>query len=146
MIRLGTTKDIPQIVEMARDFWKETIYDEPFCSETVAAMSQLCIDQGLMCVVDIDGVLEGFACGVKGPLLANAEVLSGTEVAWWVNPDHRKGRNGIALLLSLEQQAKAQGIKYWNMVFMESSMPEKIEGIYKKMGYKKTEVFYTKVI
>jgi N-acetylglutamate synthase-like GNAT family acetyltransferase len=146
MIRSGTTEDIPEIVEMAREFWKETIYKETFDPETVEAMSQLCIDQGLMCVVDIGGKLEGFACGVKGALLANSEVLSGTEVAWWVNPDHRQGKNGIGLLMALEKQAKEQGIKYWNMAYMQSSMPEKIEGIYKRLGYERAEVIYAKVI
>jgi N-acetylglutamate synthase-like GNAT family acetyltransferase len=146
MIRNGTVEDIPQIVEMARVFWKETIYDEPCCDDTVAMMAQMCIDQGLMSVAEVDGKVEGFACGVLAPLLANAEVLMGSEVAWWVNPEHRQGKIGVGLLLALEKQAKEQGIKYWNMVFMESSMPREVEEIYKKMGYRKNEVSYTKVI
>lgn len=146
MIRNGEEKDMDDIVEMAREFWKHTIYDEEYCPDTVHTIVSMCMDQGLLSVLKIDGMARGFACGIKSPLLANSKVLTGTELAWWVDPEYRKGRNGIGLLKHLENQAKKVGIKYWNMGFMESSMPSIIEGIYQKMGYKKTEVIYTKVL
>jgi hypothetical protein len=146
MIRAGTREDVPQIVDMGRVFWKETIYKEDFEPETVSELFNTCIDHGLMSVLEIDDKLEGFACGLKTPLIANSKVFLGTEVAWWVNPDHRQGKNGIGLLMALEKQAKEQGIKYWNMAYMQSSMPEKVEEIYKQFGYEKNEVIYSKVI
>lgn len=147
MIRRGIEADIDQIVELAREFWKHTLFDDEFCPDTVYAMSQTCIkDHQLMAVLEIDGKLQGFACGVKGPLLANSEILCGTEIAWWVDEKHRKGRNGISLLKELERQAQQAGIKYWTMGFMESSMPDIVEGIYIRMGYNKSETLFTKVI
>jgi hypothetical protein len=95
MIRAGTREDVPQIVDMGRVFWKETIYKEDFEPETVSELFNTCIDHGLMSVLEIDEKLEGFACGLKTPLIANSKVFLGTEVAWWVNPDHRQGKNGI---------------------------------------------------
>ena len=144
MIRAGETSDIPAIVEMARQFWQHTQYDDDYQPEAVEGMSQACIDSGLMSVLVVDDKVEGFACGLKGPLLANFDVLAGVEVAWWVNPDHRAGRNGIALLKHIEKAAKDAGLKYWSMIFMQSSMPDAIEQIYIKMGYKKAETTYTK--
>lgn len=144
MIRNGELNDIPRIVEMAREFWRHTIYDEEFEPESVEGMSKLCIEQGLMVVLEIDGHVCGFCCGVKGPLLASAKSFIGTEIAWWVDEDHRSGRNGIGLLIAIEKAAKEQGCRYWNMAFMESSMPESIEKIYLKMGYKKAETYYSK--
>ena len=146
IVRTGEEKDMDSIVEMAREFWKHTGYDEEYCPDTVYAMASLCLNQGLLSVLEIEGTVNGFACGIKGSLLANSNVSTGTELAWWVNPEHRKGRNGINLLKHLEYQAKKAGIKYWNMLFMESSMPLIIEGIYQKMGYNKAEVYYTKVL
>ena len=146
MIRAGSEADLPEVVRMAREFWKHTIYNESFCEESVEGMSKMCMEQGLFAILEVDGKAAGFACGIKGGLLANVHVTSGTEMAWWVDPEHRKGRNGIALLKGLEKMAKAQGIKYWNMVFMESSMPDKVEQIYQKMGYNRSEVSYTKVL
>ena len=146
MIRPGLKQDIPIIVMMAKEFWTHTVYDEPFCEETCWAMSQACIDQGLMAVYEHNNVPVGFACGVKGALLGNASVITGTEVAWWVNKDHRNGKGGIGLLVELERLAKKAGIKYWSMIYMESSMPATIDKIYQKMGYNRAESSYTKVL
>ncbi len=146
MIRAGTEDDYDAITSMAEEFWQYTIYDEKFCPDTVRAMTALCDEQGLLSVLQVGGKVVGFACGVKGPLLANSEVLSGTEIAWWVDPAHRSGRNGIALLKHIERLAKKAGIKYWNMAYMESSMPEEIKSIYERMGYKRSEVIYTRIL
>jgi len=146
MIRNGEHKDLPRIVEMAREFWSHTIYDEEYCPDTVYVMAELSLEQGLLSVLEVNGIVRGFACGIKGTLLANSEIFTGTELAWWVEPDYRHGKNGIGLMKHLEKQAKAAEIKYWNMVFMESSMPDVIEGIYQKMGYHKAEVTYVKVL
>jgi GNAT superfamily N-acetyltransferase len=146
VIRAGTTDDIPEIIRMAEQFWQNTEFrEEVYDPYMVEAMSQACIGQGLMAVLDSDGV-HGFACGIAGPLLASGDVLAGTEMAWWVDESHRTGRNGIELLRALEKMAKAAGVKYWTMIFMESSMPSMIERIYKKMGYKLTETSYMRVL
>lgn len=146
MVRLGTESDFESIIDMADSFWLNTIYKEDFCRDTVWAMLKLCLDQQLLSVIENDGELVGFACAIKGGLLANNEVYAGTELAWWVEPDHRGGRNGIALLKHLEDLARKAGIKYWNMAYMESSMPKIIEEIYKKLGYVVNEVIYTKIL
>lgn len=147
MIRSGDERDIPAIESMSREFWKQTIYnDDEYCSATVTLMIRMCIDTSMLSVLEIDGEVVGFACGVIGGLLANASVKTGTELAWWVDEKHRRGRNGIALLKHIEGLAKKAGIKYWNMVYMESSMPESIKAIYEKMGYQRSEVVYTRVL
>tara|TARA_R110002153_G_scaffold191269_1_gene344221 strand:+ start:892 stop:1335 length:444 start_codon:yes stop_codon:yes gene_type:complete len=144
MIRDGKPEDIPDIVRMAEDFWQHTAYEESFDAETVEGMALYCIDSGLMAVLEIAGKVCGFCCGVKGPLLANKNIFTGSEIAWWVDKDHRGGRNSIGLLKGIEQRAKAAGCKYWHMMFMESSMPETVERIYRKMGYSKVETSYMK--
>jgi len=147
MVRSGTELDFESIIDMADSFWLNTIYKEDFCRDTVWVMLKLCLDHQLLSVIELeDGKLVGFACAIKGGLLANSEVYAGTELAWWVDPDHRGGRNGIALLKHLEELARKAGIKYWNMAFMESSMPKVIEEIYKKLGYVVNEVIYTKIL
>lgn len=143
MIRNGTSEDIPKIIEMAREFWTHTMYEEEFEDYIVEHLSQECINQKMMIVLDVDGV-RGFACGLIGPLMASSKAKIGQEVAWWVDPDYRKGSNGIKLLKGLEGAAKLAGVKYWNMIFMKSSMPDVIEGMYQKMGYTIAEVAYCK--
>jgi len=145
MIRVGTAEDLPRILEMSAMFWKETMYKEAFDADHSVGILQMAIDQGLMAVLDIDGV-QGFVAGIKSPLLASLEALQGTEIAWWVNPEFRSGKNGINLMLFIEELAKDQGIKYWNMISMESSNPDVANGIYDKLGYIKSETSWTKVI
>jgi hypothetical protein len=146
MVRSGTVADVPFIISMAADFWSHTIYEDPICPRSVESMALHCINENLMSVVEGDGGVVGFACGVKGPLLGNNSVCTGTEIAWWVDPAHRSGRNGIGLLKHIEGLAKAAGIKYWNMAYMESSMPTEIKSIYEKLGYQQTEVIYSRVL
>lgn len=146
MVRDGKAEDIPTVVEMAREFWKHTRYDDPFDQDYVAFMTGMALEHGLLAILEVDGAIEGFTAGLKAPLLACAGVLSGTEIAWWVNPAARKGRNGIALMQHIERMAKAQGVKYWNMIVMESCQPEVGAAIYKRLGYEKSETSYTRIL
>lgn len=146
MIRDCEEKDIPSIIEMSREFWVHTIYDEPMQDDAVEAMTRKCIDDNLCLVFDVNGNAEGFICGVKGVLLANFDVMTGTELAWWVNEEHRDSGGGIQLLRSIEKRAKEEGIKYWSMAYMQSSMPESIKKVYDAMGYEINESLYTKVL
>lgn len=145
-VRSGTESDIDAIVEMACEFWTHTGFEEEACSESIKTMVEHCISISLMSVVEIDNEIVGFAAGVKSPLLGNNSVFCGSELAWWVNPGHRGGINGIKLFKHLEGLAKDAGIKYWVMAYMESSMPEAIKGIYEKMGYVQSEVSYMRVL
>ena len=145
MIRPGEEKDIPQIVDMSREFWKQTQFKEvEFETDMAQSMSEMCIDKGMMLVLELEKIVHGFACGLTGPLLANSSVLVGTELAWWVDPDYRSERNGIDLMLALESAAKKQGVRFWNMVYMESAMPKKVESIYRRIGDSLGETTYTK--
>lgn len=146
MVRDGNTADLDAVVVMAEQFWKHTRYEVPFDPVHVRNMAALALDHGLLAILEIDGQVEGFTAGVKGPLLGNASVLSGTEIAWWVNPAARKGRNGIVLMKHIEQMARDQGVRYWNMIVMESCMPEVGAAIYERMGYEKSETSYTRAL
>lgn len=146
MVRDGNTNDLPAVVEMAREFWKHTRYDEEFDADYVEYMTGLALEHGLLAILEVDGVPQGFVAGLKAPLLACHAVLSGTEIAWWVNPGARRGRNGIALMQHIEAMARAQGVKYWNMIVMESCQPEVGAAIYKRLGYEKSETSYTRVL
>lgn len=147
MVRQGKYSDLDHIVDMACRFWNTgTVYSEPACPDTIRDMAEGCIAEGMMSVLEVSGSVVGFACGVVGPLVGTREALAGTELAWWVDPNHRSGRNGISLLKHLEGLAKDRGVKYWNMAFMESSMPEKVEKIYQRLGYAPVETLYGKVL
>lgn len=146
MIREATQDDIEQILIMCAHFWENTDYEEEFNAEDTRVMVQSALSQGLLAVAEVEAGVIGFVAGIKGPLMANHSVLTGTELAWWIEPEHRKGRLGIDLMLYIESLARIQGVKYWNMISMESSNPEVANRIYKRLGYIKSETSFTKVI
>ena len=146
MIRDGKELDIDDIVRMSHDFWRHTIYDEPSQDQDIHDMAARCIEDGLCSVFEKDGSCHGFICGIKGPLMANFDVLCGTELAWWVDEEYRNTGAGINLLRDIQEKAKNQGVKYWNMVYMASSMPESIKKIYESMGYVRNETIYTRTL
>jgi len=146
MVRDGNKFDLDAVVDMAREFWKHTMYKDDFDPDHVRFMASMALDHGLMAVLVIGGVTQGFCAAIKAPLLANASVLTATEIAWWVNPEARKGRNGLSLMKHIERMAQDQGVKYWNMVVMESCQPEVGAAIYEARGYKKSETSYTRIL
>ena len=147
MIRDCKAKDVDTLIAMSEEFWQHTIYrKEKFDAESCKAMIEQTMTHELCLVLEIDGKVEGFICGVKGYLLANFDIMNGTELAWWVNEDYRKSGGGLKLLRSIEKRAKKLGVKYWNMLYMQSSMPSSIKSIYESTGYRKSESFYTKVL
>ena len=147
MLRDGCSKDLKAIIAMSKDFWQHTQFkDEEFQPEMVEGMALKSIDDGLCLVYEVESVVVGFICGVKGCLLANGDVAVGSEIAWWVDPSHRDTGAGLKLLKGIERKAKSLGIKYWSMIYMQSSMPESIKRIYDKMGYELSESLHTKVL
>lgn len=147
MIRDCEQKDIPALIEMSRAFWVHTIYkNEEFQDDAVEGMIKATMRDQLCLVYDVDGKAQGFICGVKGYLLANFDVMVGTELAWWVNEEFRNSSAGLKLLSAAEKRAKQIGIKYWTMAYMMSSMPESIKRIYESTGYIENESLYTKVL
>lgn len=145
MIRLATEEDFESILDMSAKFWLQTYFDEDFERDHTLEMVNLCFQHGLLAVCEINGENVGFCAAVKSFILGSSKALSAIETGWWLDPEHRKGKNGIALLRFMEGLVKEQKIKYWTMVSMESSMPEIIGKMYESEGYVRSETSYTKV-
>lgn len=143
-VRPAVVSDIPEILRMSELFWAQTDYNVPFDPDSVFRVVNMCMEQGLCMVLDIDGV-HGFVSGVKFPLMANNDYTIGAELAWWVDPEYRSGRNGMELMQAIEAAAKESGVHFWTMMNLESLNPEIAEKIYTRSGYKKTESTFLKV-
>jgi len=142
MIREGKIEDFDQILVLCERFWRETEFDEEFEPTQSLNLLSLSLDQGILAVAEVDGDIIGFSCGLKSPLMGNQSVFSGVELAWWINPEHRSGSLGSRLFDFLEGLAKKAGVKYWCMVSLQSSMPDKVNKFYERKGYHLTEMTY----
>lgn len=141
MIRAATKDDIPAIVDMGCEFWKFSPYDVEADPESIKAFAEFCLDSELLFVLDIDGP-QGFIAGITGPVMGNMDYSVCTEAAWWVNPEYRKGRNGLSLKTALRNKARDSGADFLGMAYMETSMPEQIKRIYERQGMKMAESIY----
>lgn len=146
MVRDGKLYDIEKVAVMAGEFWKHTLYTEPFDATHVKDMATMAMNQGLLAILEVGGEVVGFCAALRFPLLGNATVMQATEIAWWVNPEARKGHNGIALMRFMESRCREQGIRYLNMIVMETCQPEVGSAIYMARGYVKSETSFTRVL
>lgn len=146
MIRDAVEQDLDELLELAEEFWKHTIYDEELEHDRVLQMFQVSFDHNLFLVLELEGKVRGFMTAIKAPLLASTKATMAVETAFYIDPDYRGNKIGVDLILQMEQKVKQQGIKYWNMVSMESSSPEVANKLYLKLGYTKSETSFTKVI
>lgn len=68
--------------------------------------------------------------------------LVATELAWWVDPDHRGTSEGKELFDAFEQWARDNGCKYVTMISLDNT----IGGYYEKRGYALKEQAYMRTL
>jgi GNAT superfamily N-acetyltransferase len=146
VIRKGYPEDFDQILLLCERFWQETEFDDPFEPQQSFFMLNMAYNHGILAVVEIEDKIVGFSAGIKSPLLGNGQVFSGVELAWWINPEHRAGTLGSKLFDFMEDLAKKAGVKYWCMVSLQSSMPEKVNKFYERKGYHLSEQTYMRCL
>ena len=146
MIREATESDFDAILDMCAVFWVDTQFTEPFDRDHTRKMVQMSLDHGLLIVATDSDQIIGFMAAIKSPLLGSQAAWMATELAWYVTPENRGKMAGVDMVLLLERLCKLQEVKYLNMAFMETSMPEKVKSMYQKLGYQLQETIYTKVL
>ena len=108
-VRNAGIDDIPEIIELAKKFHAVSGYEcLEFDRDTVERIVMQSIDQELCPVAVIDGEVVGFLLGLQFPALLNANIMVGTEIAWWVEPGHRSKPIGVKLLKYLAKQAPSK--------------------------------------
>ncbi len=91
----------------------------------------------------IDGKPVGLIAGFMTDNLTNKKTYL-NEVIWYVNKDHRS--HGKLLMKEFERAAVERGADAIVMVCMCNSMTDRLDKIYKRLGYKPVEVHYMKEI
>lgn len=110
-----------------------TIY-ESIISRGVGCMFMLFNDGGDM--------IGGLGC-IKAPDLHYPRIIA-VETYWYVMPEHRGV--GIQLMEHFEQWAKDNGCDAVAFVHLSDSMPEILQKVYEKRGYKLIEQHFLKEI
>lgn len=153
-IRSATMDDVPRIVEMAERFYATSGYPDfygPMAKESAAGLAiitmqgapEFGVEPGVMLVAEHEGELVGMACVHIDRFLFNSSVKVGHELAFWIEPEHRGGRLAARLLCEIETAVAARGATVNRMATLATSPPQ-AAAIYERMGYTRSESFYSK--
>lgn len=146
MIREARLEDIPAMVNMGRDFFCAsgyadiTVYDAASAEATLRMLIEQ--ESSIAIVAVADDKIVGMAAAMTFPLYLNHAHYSGQELFWWLSPQYRGTRLGLELINGLESTAKSKGCHSFVMMSLDRSMPERLDRLYRKRGYRRSEHTY----
>lgn len=145
-IRMARENDLPDLLRFAREFHRSSPYRGMKFSleKTKSGMESIIRGGGLNAVILVatkDDKPVGMVIAVCGGSEFSEDRVA-TELAWYVEPEHRNGKRALLLFESYEEWAKRVGCRFVHGAYLTSS-PD-LSGFYNRKGYSKVEESYLK--
>lgn len=143
-IRPARDEDYERLVTMGQRFIAESLYGRLFphlsqTTVTIQVMVELCETAGIIYVAEVNGRVVG----MMGLTLVDDHPLTGgkvvEELAWYVEPEHRKGRVGPLLLGAAEAWTTTNGA---NVLKMVAPWGSDVGRFLERKGYTAVETAY----
>lgn len=144
-LREATYLDLDELLRMGRAFHAVTGVAD------ILALDEASLERTFIRLIENeDAVLivcenNPGLCGAVGALLyphyMNEEHLTGQELFWWVEPEHRHGV-GPLLFDALEHWVRGKEAATFSMISLEALEPERVGAMYRRRGYRLTEHNY----
>jgi hypothetical protein len=135
--------DLPRLVTMARRFHEESPYNFfTFAPEKVAAQFRGMIDNPDFLVAvgtKKDGPVGMIVAQVLQPIFSHD--LCSAEIAWYIQPEDRKGTLGLRLTNFYDEWIAEKGAKVTSYSMLSTS-PKSIKEIYTRKGCSPVEITY----
>ena len=148
MIRRAVMEDMTALVRMARRFHSLTDYAllVPFHLESFekSIHNFLQSETTIVYVADDGAGAYGMGAAIAYPQWWNHAHLTGQELFWWIDEDHRGGSAAIKLFRALERWAQETGCKTFSMIHTPNLAPDSLRAFYLKSGYRQWDHFYTR--
>jgi len=148
IVRPATRADIPRIIEMGRRFYAASGYETIAAASnpSIAGLAIITMDQGVMLVAESDdGDVIGMACLFLEPFVFNPSVTVASELAWWIEPEHRGGLLARKMMLAIEEACRAREVGVIRMAALETSPPQ-AAALYERMGYARSDSHYMRIL
>lgn len=134
-IRRATQADVLPLAAMGREFilasgFCKTLGASPKCD--LAGVLAVLVENPAACVfvADDDGRVVGGIVAMEAPLWFDQDTIVASELAWWVDPQHRKC--GLRLLDAFEAWAADRGLATTVSDIVASADASKV---YERRGY-----------
>lgn len=141
MAQVTNNADFEDVLVLIQKFCNESLHEYGFVADRnfCQMMFERFKDSSLFLEVDGEtvGVLGGM---ISGSLLDQKKTWQ--EIIWYVDFMHRG--DGMKLYEAMEKDLKSQGVERMVMVSMKNSMHNRVDRIYKSLGYVPFEVQYIK--
>lgn len=142
----ATEVDLEECLQAAREF--HSIYDPKVKFSPDAFLRYwkfaLAAGNGVMLLAREKSKVVG---GIGGVLVSfqTSDVLNFVEMFYWVKKEHR-GTLGLRLIRKMEHRAKEMGADRILMACMENSEPDRVEKLYRTLGYTPIERHFMKEV
>lgn len=107
-IERATISDLESLEVMGERFFIHSDYSKTceYDRDSVALMIIHAIDNGAVFVARVEGVIVGALIAMLVPLWFNRDHIAASEMAWWVDEEHRGGMAGIGLYMAFMDWAE----------------------------------------
>lgn len=139
-IRPAVFADRAVIVRMALQFIATSRYRELMASnaEQLEVLACVLMDQGVVFLAEQDGEVFGML-GAQVFIHPMSGELTGSEVAWWIDPDQRGGTAAMRLLAAAENWATEKGAVRFQMIAPAGTT---LGAVYERHGYSEVETVF----
>ena len=148
MIRKATINDMPDVLRMGQEFYKEAPYSIPFdvdsLRETVIEFIEADEADAILLVSEVDGKTVGMLAGVLTPLYYNKSYKQAQEYWWWVDKDFRGSKEGVSLFEAYESWATFYGACQMSVCTMTSNVS--LCKFFESRGYSQKDFCFTKEV
>ena len=147
LIRPATSDDVPRIVAMAERFYPESgfLAIAPLDPSQVEGLVIITMETGTMLVAEKGGEVIGMACLHVDHFVFNLSAKIATEIAFWIEPEHRGGALAVRMLSAIEVACRAAGAHWVRMAALPSSPPQ-AAALYARMGYAPDGIYFMKAL
>lgn len=139
-MKIATTEDVAEVLEMSMKFMDSTGYKKYSDEQNIRNLIESIVTgrQDQMIILLKPGV--GFIAGQATPFAFGPHYLA-SEIAWWINEEQRKTGAGAELIEAFEYWAK--NVSGCTIISL-TSLDDSVGKFYEKKGYKLHERAYMK--
>lgn len=141
-LKIATLDDINNIMVLCRHFYEESGYPLEYDDNSTEEFIRQTLKDPSSVIVMLDDV--GMIIGKASYLPFSKDKIS-TELAWYLHPFYRQGKDSLKLIKAYEYWAKnIQGCKYTQMACIKDLKGDTVGKLYERLGYKPVESAYIK--